>query len=99
MSPENVKLSIIGGVILTAIGIFFIPGKTSFFKPVSKDIQRTSSNTVESAVNSLKDSVDSLTSSDNIIFRKSKSSSYDSKSGGSRRKCKKGGRRKTKGRK
>jgi hypothetical protein len=99
MSSENIKLSIIGGMFLMAIGIFFIPGKTSFFKPGIKDIQGSSSNTVESAVKSLKDSVDSLTSSDNIIFRKSNSGSYDSKSGGSRRKCKKGSRRKTKGRK
>ena len=99
MSPENVKLSIIGGLILTAVGLYFIPGKTSFWKPASKDIQGSSANTVEDAVKSMKSSIDSLTSSDNIIFRKSKSSSYDSKSGGSRRKCKKGGKRKTKGRK
>jgi hypothetical protein len=99
MNSENIKLSIIGGMFLVAIGVFFIPGKTSFWKPDPKKIQGSSPNTVEDAVNSFKESVDSLSSNDNIIFGKSKSSSYDSKSGGSRRRCKKGGKRKTKGRK
>jgi len=94
MSPENIKLSIIGGMFLVAIGVFLIPGRRA-----KQGSSSSASNSIEDASKSLKESVDSLASSDNIIFGKSKSSSYDSKSGGSRRKCKKGGKRKTKGRK
>jgi hypothetical protein len=95
MNSENIKLSIIGGMFLVAIGVFLIPGR----RRAKQGSSSSASNSIEDASKSLKESVDSLASSDNIIFGKSKSSSYDSKNGGSRRKCKKGGKRKTKGRK
>ena len=92
MSPENVKLTIIGGMVLLCGLVFLIP---STARNRAKQ-GSTSNSAVEDAANSVKSSINSLGSSNNVIFGKSKSSSYGSKGGGSKKHCKKGGKRKTK---
>ena len=98
MSPENIQFSIIGGMALVLGLVFLIPSVVKKRAKQGSSSSNTAPTTVEDAVNSFKESVDSLSSDSPVMFRKSKSSSYDSKSGGSRRRCKKGGKRKTKDR-
>lgn len=90
-------LIIVGAITLLVVGIagFFSRDKTATEEWLNnRKVQGSSSNTVEDAVNSFRESVNSLSSN---TIGKSKSSSLSM--GGSRRKCKKGGKRKTKGRK
>jgi hypothetical protein len=79
MSPENIRLSIIGGMALIVGMVFLIPGNKK------KDKQGSSSNgnSIESAAKSVKDSINSLASSSPIKFVKSKSSTLSF--GGSQR--------------
>jgi hypothetical protein len=90
VGPSGIAFITTGVIAVTAvlISIFFPKQRASH-----KEVYKSSSSIVGDAVSSLKESVDTL-SSDRPIFGKSKSSSLSF--GGSRRKCKKGGKRKTK---
>ena len=93
VGPSGIAFITTGVIAVTAVlfSIFFPKQHVPH-----KEVYKSSSSIVEDAVDSLKESVDTL-SSNSPIFGKSKSSTLSF--GGSRRKCKKGGKRKTKGRK
>jgi|LakMenE01Jun11ns_1017448.scaffolds.fasta_scaffold9899032_2 hypothetical protein len=80
MSPENIRLSIIGGMLGLVALVYAMPVKKK-----DKDRQGSSSNgnSLESAAKSVKDSINSLASSSPIKFGKSKSSTLSF--GGSQR--------------
>lgn len=79
MSTENIRLGIIGGMVIITAMIYFLPGKHL------KSTQGSSSNknSIESAVKSAKTSINLLASSSPIKFGKSKSSTLSF--GGSKR--------------
>lgn len=82
MSTENIRLGIIGGMaIITAI-IYLLPGK--HLKSTKKQGSSSNENSIESAVKSVKTSINLLASSSPIKFKKSKSSTLSF--GSSRRK-------------
>jgi hypothetical protein len=92
-----------GGIIAIFLIIVY---KSSDSLNMGENINRSgkkvgsSEDIVENTINSLSKSLSKSLDSDEFFnFRKSEASIYDSKSGGSRRRCKKGGKRKTKGRK
>ena len=79
MSPENIRLSIIGGMLGLVALVYAMPGN----KKKDKQGSSSNANSIESAAKSVKDSINSLASSSPIKFGKSKSSTLSF--GGSQR--------------
>jgi hypothetical protein len=103
---DNVTGGIIAGGVITIFLIIVYKSSDSLnigenIKNINRSGKKvgSSEDIVKNTVNSLSKSVSSLASDEFFNFRKSEASIYNSKSGGSRRRCKKGGKRKTKGRK
>jgi hypothetical protein len=96
MNSEKIKLTIIGGMFLLVGLVYLIPSKNSRVRQGSSD---SVANSIENAAVSVKKSIDSLASSEPIVFGKSNSISKGSmSSGGSKKHFKKVGKRKTRGR-